>query len=78
MSNTRNIDKRLPVFNLYLIAASVAIIVIGLIIMYVGPDSEANFEPDIFSARRIIVAPIVCFIGFISLIAAILWKPSKR
>ena len=76
--NNENIDKRLPVFNLYLIAVSVAVVVIGLIIMYVGPDSEAGFEPDIFSFRRIVVAPIICFIGFISLIASILCPPFKR
>ena len=78
MADNRNIEKRLPLFNLYLIAASVVIVVIGLILMYVGPDSEANFEPDIFSFRRIVVAPVVCFIGFVSLIAAILCPPLKR
>ncbi|MBQ1652097.1 MAG: DUF3098 domain-containing protein [Paludibacteraceae bacterium] len=78
MSDTNNIDKRLPAFNLYLIAISVAIVVIGLILMYIGPDSEANFEPDIFSVRRICVAPIVCLVGFLSLIGAILCPPFKR
>lgn len=78
MANNRNIEKRLPLFNLYLIAVSVVIVVMGLILMYVGPDSEANFEPDIFSFRRIVVAPVVCFIGFVSLIAAILCPPLKR
>ncbi|MBO6034884.1 MAG: DUF3098 domain-containing protein [Paludibacteraceae bacterium] len=78
MPDTKKIDKRLPAFNLYLIAASVAIIVIGLVLMYVGPDSEANFEPDIFSVRRIDVAPVVCLVGFLSLIGAILCPPFKR
>lgn len=78
MPDTKKFDKRLPAFNLYLIAASVAIIVIGLVLMYVGPDSEANFEPDIFSVRRIDVAPVVCLVGFLSLIGAILCPPFKR
>lgn len=71
-------NKRLPLFNIYMIAAGVAVIIIGLIIMYAGPDSEASFEPDIFSARRITVAPIIIFIGFISIIVSILCPKSKR
>lgn len=78
MSDTRNIDKRLPAFNLYLIAISLVIVVIGFILMYIGPDSEANFEPDIFSVRRIEVAPIVSLVGFLLLIGAILCPPFKR
>lgn len=71
-------NKRLPLFNIYMIAAGVAVIIVGLILMYVGPDSEAFFEPDIFSVRRITVAPIVIFVGFISIIFAILCPKSKR
>lgn len=71
-------NKRLPLFNIYMIAAGVAVIIVGLILMYAGPDSEAFFEPDIFSVRRITVAPIVIFIGFISIIFAILCPKSKR
>lgn len=71
-------NKRLPLFNIILIAASVAVIIIGLILMYIGPDSEANFEPDIFSVRRITVAPIIVFIGFISVIISILCPKSKH
>lgn len=73
-----DLQKRLPAFNLYLIAASLLIIVIGLIVMYIGPDSEANFEPDIFSDRRIIVAPIIILIGFLSVIFSILCPRFKR
>lgn len=71
-------NKRLPLFNIYMIAAGVVVIIIGLILMYAGPDSEASFEPDIFSVRRATVAPIVIFIGFISIIVAILCPKSKR
>ncbi len=71
-------DLRLPRLNLYLIAASLVIIVIGLTVMYIGPDSEANFEPDIFSFRRITVGPVITFIGFISVIFAILWRKKSK
>lgn len=71
-------DKRLPLLNLYLIAASLVIIVVGLVVMYIGPDSESTFEPEIFSTRRIVIGPIITFIGFISVIVSILWQKKSK
>lgn len=71
-------DKRLPLLNLYLIAASLVIIVVGLVVMYIGPDSESSFEPAIFSTRRIVIGPIITFIGFISVIVSILWQKKSK
>ena len=42
-----------------------------------GTTFEGGFEPDIFSARRIKVAPIVCLAGFVLMVAGILY-PSKE
>jgi hypothetical protein len=43
-----------------------------------GPASSADaYEPDIFSARRIKVAPVVCLLGFVSMIYAVLRKPKS-
>ena len=61
--------------NYVLLLIGVAIIVIGFILM-LGPGStEAHFEPDIFSFRRIKLAPAICFFGFIFVIYAIIHKP---
>ena len=61
--------------NFILLAISMAIVVIGFLLM-VGPNSSDKvFEPDIFSARRIKVAPIVCLVGFVSMIYAVVRKP---
>lgn len=61
--------------NYILLAISMAIVVIGFLLM-VGPNStETTFEPDIFSARRIKVAPVVCLFGFVSMIYAVVRKP---
>ena len=41
-----------------------------------GPNcTNDHFEPDIFSVRRIKVAPIVTLIGFVTIIGAIAYKP---
>ena len=60
--------------NFILLAIGMAVVIIGFILM-TGPSStETVFEPDIFSVRRIKVAPVVCFFGFIFMIYAVLRK----
>ena len=63
--------------NLILIAVGFAIIVLGFILM-TGSPSGIKFNPDIFSTRRITVAPIVSVIGFVFIIFAILYKPKEK
>ncbi len=63
--------------NLILIAVGFIIIVSGFILM-TGSTSGVEFNPDIFSTRRITVAPIVSVIGFIFIIFAILYKPKVK
>lgn len=64
--------------NYILLAIGMAIVIVGLVLM-AGPGStETSFNPDIFSVRRIRVAPVVSFIGFVFIIFAIMYKPSKK
>ena len=64
--------------NFILIAIGIVIIIAGLLLM-TGPSStETHFEPDIFSARRIVVAPLVCFVGFVFMIFAIMLMPKNN
>jgi len=64
--------------NYILLAVSMAVVVIGFLLM-VGPNStDTAFEPDIFSTRRIKVAPVVCLLGFVSMIYAVVRKPKGR
>lgn len=64
--------------NFILLAVGMCIVILGFILM-TGPGStETTFEPDIFSVRRIKVAPAVCFFGFIFMIYAILRKPKLK
>ena len=60
--------------NFILIGIGMAIIIIGFLLMSGPSSTEAHFEPDIFSVRRIKVAPVVCFLGFIFMIYGILYK----
>jgi hypothetical protein len=73
-------DKRNFAFdkvNFILLAVGMAVVVIGFLLMS-GPSSSATlYEPDIFSVRRIKVAPVVCLLGFVSMIYAVVRKPKS-
>lgn len=64
--------------NFILLAVGMAIVIIGFLLMTGPSSSETVFEPDIFSARRIKVAPVVCLFGFLSMIYAVLRKPKTK
>ncbi|MDY6205949.1 MAG: DUF3098 domain-containing protein [Prevotella sp.] len=71
-------DKRNYAFgriNFIWLLGSVLLIVIGFILMGGKGTTEEAFNPDIFSATRIKIAPALCFIGFVSTIFAIMKKP---
>ncbi|MDR1344528.1 MAG: DUF3098 domain-containing protein [Tannerellaceae bacterium] len=65
--------------NFILIAVSVAIIITGFALMGGGgvPEDGVSFNPEIFSARRIAVAPVITLAGFALMVFAIL-KNSKE
>ena len=63
--------------NYILLAVGMAVVVLGFILMSGGSSSEAAYDPDIFSARRIKVAPVVCLLGFVSMIYAVIRKPKN-
>jgi len=64
--------------NYLIIAVAVVLIIIGFALMSGGgaPD-EVSFNPAIFSARRIVVAPIVTVLGFALVVVGILKKPKE-
>lgn len=64
--------------NFLLLAVGMCIVVVGFLLM-TGPGSTENiFEPAIFSVRRIRVAPLVCFVGYIFMIYAVLRRPKQK
>ena len=64
--------------NFVLLAIGMVIIIIGFLLM-TGPSStEGYFEPDIFSVRRIKIAPVISLFGFIFMIYGIVRKPKNK
>lgn len=58
--------------NFVWIAAAIACIIIGFMLMSGGGSGDNTFNPEIFSTRRIVVAPIVTVIGFVLMIFGIM------
>ena len=58
--------------NFVWIAAAIACIIIGFMLMSGGGSGDNTFNPEIFSTRRIVVAPIVTVIGFLLMIFGIM------
>ena len=64
--------------NFKYIAIGVVVIIIGFLLMLGGFSEDPNvFNPEIFSFRRITLAPIVAVSGFMFIIWAIMKKPSE-
>ena len=57
---------------------AVSLILSGLLLMTGEGSSNDTFCPDIFSARRITLAPLLCLAGYLLLITAILWRRNTR
>lgn len=74
MNNTDKQNLAFGKMNFILLAAGVVVILIGLFLMSGGESTREAYDPSIFDARHIKVAPIVTFIGFVSIIYAIVHK----
>jgi hypothetical protein len=61
--------------NFILLAVGMAVVIIGFILMSGSGSTDTFYNADVFSARRIKVAPVVCLIGFVSMIYAVVRKP---
>ena len=75
MDNRKFAFKRI---DFILLAISMAIVVIGFLLMSGPGSTETEFNPEIFSDRRIKLAPVVCLIGFLMMIVAVMYKPKAK
>jgi hypothetical protein len=64
--------------NYKLMVIGLIIIAIGFLLMMGGKSNDPNvFNPGIFSFRRITLAPLIVFFGFLFEIYAIMKKPKS-
>ena len=62
--------------NYYVLVTGILLIALGYVLMIGGGSEDPNeFNPAIFSFQRITLAPMVCMVGFVTIIVAIMWRP---
>ena len=74
-------NNRPPLFrktNYILMAVGTLILIIGYICLSGGKVPDEVFDGEIYNTRRIVVAPILIFIGMVTEIVAIMWRPKTK
>ena len=61
--------------NYILLAIGMAVVIVGFVLMGGSGSTESEFNPEIFSAMRIKIAPLVCLAGYLFMISAVMRKP---
>lgn len=84
-TNSNNIEKmenvkdnRPPLFrkmNYILMGVGALLLLVGYICLSGGKVPDEVFDGEIFNTRRIVVAPILIFLGLATEIVAIMWHP---
>ncbi|RHJ90141.1 DUF3098 domain-containing protein [Parabacteroides bouchesdurhonensis] len=65
--------------NFILIGVAIVFIVVGFMLMSGGKSVDGvSFNPEIFSTRRIVVAPVITVLGFMIMILGILRKSKSK
>ncbi|MEG1617039.1 MAG: DUF3098 domain-containing protein [Bacteroidales bacterium] len=64
--------------NFIIMGIAFAIIMIGFILMGGSSSTMETFDPSIFSFRRIVIGPNLCWVGYILMIVGILVKDKNK
>lgn len=63
--------------NYILLVASIVLILVGYVLMSGSGSTDSQFNPEIFNTTRTVIAPAVCFVGYVMILVAILY-PSRQ
>lgn len=78
-NDTTNVTKfPLSKLNFILMGIAGAMIIVGFLLMGGEGSTTEQFNPDIFSTRRIIVGPTIAFLGFIFMAFGIIYRTKKE
>ncbi|MBP3244306.1 MAG: DUF3098 domain-containing protein [Bacteroidaceae bacterium] len=75
-SNFRKVEARFlgKLTRRRIVMASCFVVLAGYLLMLCSGSTEQSFNPEIFSFRIIVVAPILCLTGYLMIIVGILHK----
>lgn len=76
---TESRERPFGAINFWLMGGCAVLIFLGYLFMSGGGSADPQgFNPDIFSTRRIVVGPLLCFLGFLLMAFAIICPPYKK
>lgn len=65
--------------NLYILVASLVLIAVGYTLMSGGSSADGvSFNEEVFNSTRIVIAPIICTLGYFGVVAAIVYKGRRK
>lgn len=64
--------------NFIIMIVAGVLIVLGFALMVGGGSKGPEFNPDIFSATRIVVGPLLAFLGFVLMGVGIIVRPGRK
>ena len=65
--------------NYQILIGGIVLIILEYLLMIGGGSEDPNvFNPAIFDTQRITIAPMVCLLGFVTVIVAIMWRPKTK
>ena len=75
----KDVYVRMPLakINFILMAIAGLMIIVGFLLMLGSSSTPEEFNPDIFSTRRIIVGPTIAFLGFLFMGFGIIYRSKK-
>lgn len=80
-NNENTKGQRPPLFrkmNYILMGIGALVLLVGYICLSGGKVPDEVFDGEIFNTRRIVVAPILIFLGLAIEIVAIMWHPRTK
>lgn len=70
-------ERALSSFNFKIIIGAGVLIIVGFALMLGGSSTPDTFNPDIFSTRRVVIGPLLAFLGFVVMGIGIIINPDR-
>ena len=64
--------------NFIVMGIAALMIIVGFALTWGEPSTPEHFNPEVFSDRRVIYGPNLCFVGYLVMIAGILVPSGKK
>ena len=64
--------------NFIIMGIAALMIIVGFMLTWGEPSTPDHFNPDVFSDRRVVYGPNLCFLGYVLVIVGIIFPNRKR